>query len=148
MNIKGVVLMKQRLVIILGAAFFSLLCHPLHAQVVVIANPSVKSVDLPTAELRDVFTGVSSTLKDGSRVTPVLLKPGTINDAFLTLYIGRSDSAFRANWRSLLFSGQSVMPRTFDSEVAVVEYVAHTPGAIGYIGKSTPHEGVKILAVR
>jgi hypothetical protein len=30
----------------------------------------------------------------------------------------------------------------------VVEYVAHNPGAIGYIGKGTPHEGVKILQVR
>jgi len=148
MNIKGVALMKYRLAIILGGAFLSLLCHPAHGQVVVIANPSVKAIDLPSADLRDVFTGASSTLKDGSRVTPVLLKPGAINDSFLTLYIGRSDSAFRANWRSLLFSGQGVMPRTLDSEAAVVEYVAHTPGAIGYIAKSTPHEGVKILAVR
>jgi hypothetical protein len=40
------------------------------------------------------------------------------------------------------------MPRTLDSETALVEYVAHTAGAIGYIGKSSPHEGVKILAVR
>jgi len=40
------------------------------------------------------------------------------------------------------------MPKTLGSDVAVVEYVAHTAGAIGYIGKATPHEGVKILAVR
>jgi hypothetical protein len=30
----------------------------------------------------------------------------------------------------------------------VVEYVAHTTGAVGYIGKATPHEGVKVLGVR
>jgi ABC-type phosphate transport system substrate-binding protein len=40
------------------------------------------------------------------------------------------------------------MPKSLDSETAVVEYVAHNAGAIGYIGKATPHEGVKVLAVR
>jgi ABC-type phosphate transport system substrate-binding protein len=138
---------KQLCFLLLGIAAL-LFGGRAQAQVVVIANPSVKAVDLPTADLRDIFTGASSTLKDGSRVTPVLLKPGAINDSFLTLYIGRSDSAFRANWRSLLFSGQAMMPRTLDSEAAVVEYVAHTPGAIGYVARSTPHEGVKTLAVR
>jgi hypothetical protein len=40
------------------------------------------------------------------------------------------------------------MPRTLDSEAAVVDFVAHTPGAIGYINRTTPHEGVKTLIVR
>ena len=40
------------------------------------------------------------------------------------------------------------MPKSIDSEAAMVEYVAHNPGAIGYIGKATPHEGVKVLAVK
>ena len=126
----------------------SLCCRSLEAQVVVIANPSVKSAEVSTVDLRDVFTGNSSTFKDGSHVTPVLLKQGPVNDGFLTLYVGKSDAAFRANWRSLLFSGQVAMPRTFDSEIAMVEYVAHTAGAVGYISHSTPHEGVKVLGVR
>jgi len=29
-----------------------------------------------------------------------------------------------------------------------VEYVAHNTGAVGYISKATPHEGVKVLAIR
>jgi hypothetical protein len=30
----------------------------------------------------------------------------------------------------------------------MVEYVAQTPGAVGYVGKSAPHEGVKVLDVK
>jgi ABC-type phosphate transport system substrate-binding protein len=71
-----------------------------------------------------------------------------VQDEFLSLYIGKTDSGFRAGWRSILFSGQGAMPKTLDSEAAVVEYVARTPGAIGYIGRAAPHEGVKILIVR
>jgi hypothetical protein len=40
------------------------------------------------------------------------------------------------------------MPKSLDSEAAMVEYVARNAGAIGYISKATPHEGVKVLAVR
>jgi len=57
-------------------------------------------------------------------------------------------AAFRASWRSLVFSGQATMPKSLDSEAAVVEFVAHTPGAIGYVNKTTAHEGVKVLVVR
>jgi len=147
MKTKRIFSMKQ-LAVLLCAALSLLACRQVHAQVLVISNSSVKAADVSTADLRDVFTGASSTFKDGSHVTPVLLKSGPVSDGFLALYVGKSDSAFRANWRSLLFSGQGVMPRTLDSDAAMVEYVAHTPGAIGYIAKSTPHEGVKALVVR
>jgi ABC-type phosphate transport system substrate-binding protein len=125
-----------------------LLTAKAQAQAVVIANPSVKSADVSKSDLRDVFTGAASTLKDGSHVTPVLLKAGGAHDEFLSAYVGKNDSAFRAGWRSLVFSGQASMPKSLDSEAAVVEFVAHNPGAIGYIGKGTAHEGVKVLSVR
>lgn len=118
------------------------------AQAIVIANASVKSADVSKADLKDVFTGAASSLKDGSHVIPVLLKSGAAHDEFLSEYIGKNDTAFRASWRSLVFSGQASMPKSLDSEAAVVEYVAHNAGAIGYISKATPHEGVKVLAIR
>jgi len=39
-------------------------------------------------------------------------------------------------------------PKSMDGDTAVVDFVAHNAGAIGYIGKATPHEGVKVLTVR
>lgn len=140
--------MKKRTLVFLLAAVTSILAARAQAQTVVIANPSVKSADVSKSDLRDVFTGASSSLKDGSHVTPVLLKQGGAHEEFLAAYIGKNDAAFRASWRSLVFSGQATMPKSLDSEAAVVEYVAHNAGAIGYIGKATPHEGVKVLAVR
>jgi ABC-type phosphate transport system substrate-binding protein len=135
-------------VLLLLALAGPMVCMRALGQVVVIANSNLAAASVSKAELRDVFTGASSSLKGGAQVTPVLLKQGPVNDDFLDLYVGKSDSAFRASWRSVLFSGQGAMPKTLDSDMAVVEYVAHTTGAIGYIGKTTPHEGVKILAVR
>ncbi len=118
------------------------------AQVIVIANPSVKSADISKGDLRDVFNGAATSLKDGSHVTPVLLKGGAAHDSFLADFIGKNDTAFRAGWRSLVFSGQASMPKSLDTEAAMVDYVAHTTGAIGYINKATAHDGVKVLTVR
>ena len=140
--------MKRRFLAPLAGLLILALGTRAHAQVVIIANPSVTVTSVFKAELRDIFTGASTSLKGGMPVTPVLLKQGPVQDEFLSLYIGKSDSGFRAGWRSILFSGQGMMPKTLDSEAAVVEYVSHTPGAIGYIGRSTPHEGAKILTVR
>ena len=118
------------------------------AQVIVIANPSVKATDVSKSDLKDVFTGNATSLKDGSRVVPILLKAGTVHEEFLQAYIGKSDTAYRAGWRSLVFSGQASMPKNLEGDAAVVNFVAHNNGAIGYISKATPHEGVKVLAVK
>jgi len=139
--------MKKLIYAFLLVASAALFASRAQAQVIVIANPSVKAADVSKNDLRDVFSGAASSL-NGSGVTPVLLKSGGTHDEFLRTYVGKNDTALRAGWRSLVFSGQASMPRSLDSEAAVVEYVAHTAGAVGYIGKATPHEGVKVLAVR
>lgn len=115
---------------------------------VVVANNAVKATEVSSDDLRDVFTGAKSSLKDGSHVTPVTLKGGASHEAFLKKYVGKSDSAFRAGWRSLVFTGQASMPKTFDTEAALLDYVAATPGAVGYISPDAAHDKVKTLAVK
>lgn len=145
-------LFHKRLLLLAFTAMAVVLCQHLHAQVagaqvVVIANPTVAAAAISRADLRDVFTGASTSVRGASRIVPILLKDGAIHEEMLTFYIGKSDAAFRATWRSLIFSGQGVLPKSVDTETSVVDFVAHTPGAIGYIGKATPHEGVKTLVV-
>jgi len=125
----------------------SILAASAGAQVIVIANASVKASGVSKDDLKDVFTGNATTLKDGSKVVPVLLKGGPANEEFLKAYVGKADTAYRAGWRSLVFSGQASMPKSLDDDAAAVAFVAHTPGTIGYIDKATPHEGVKVLEV-
>ncbi len=139
--------MKKLFWTMLFALVASLFAVRAQAQALVIANPGVKAGAVSKSQLRDIFTGGSTSL-DGAAVTPVLLKQGAVTNEFLAAYIGKNDTAFRAGWRSLVFSGQASMPRSLDNDAAVVDYVAHNAGAIGYIGKSSPHEGVKVLVVK
>jgi ABC-type phosphate transport system substrate-binding protein len=140
--------MKKLLLVVLLAVTASIFAIHARAQVIVIANAGVKADEISKSDLRDVFTGNATSLKDGDRVVPILLKAGTAHEEFLQVFIGKSDTAYRAGWRSLVFSGQASMPKSLDGDAAIVEFVAHNSGAIGYIGKATPHDGVKVLVVK
>ena len=138
---------KLHLVILLFGALFStgFACAE---DAVVVANKAVKASEISSEDLHDIFTGSKSSLKDGSHVVPVTLKGGTVHDTFLKKYVGKTDAAFRTEWRSLVFTGQAAMPKTFDSDAALVDYVAATPGAIGYVAKGGESDKVKVLSIK
>ena len=140
--------MKKILIAFLLVASASIFVVQAKAQVIVIANPGVKASAVSKSDLKDVFTGAATALPGGGNVVPILLKAGTVHEEFLQAYIGKNDTAFRAGWRSLVFSGQASMPKSLDGDAAVVDFVAHNAGAIGYIGKASPHDGVKVLTVK
>jgi ABC-type phosphate transport system substrate-binding protein len=139
--------MKRALFVLLLAVTVSLIAGKASAQVLVIVHPGVTVDSVSKAELSKIFTGASNHLFGGSHVTPVLLKDGPDHVQFTTTYTDKSPAALMQAWRGLLFSGEGKIPKIFDSEEAEVDYVAHNPGAIGYIGKNTPHTGVKVLRV-
>ena len=134
------------ILVLAGLAAFS--TGLVRAQVVVIANSSVTAESISKAELRGVFTGASTKLKDGSHVKPVLLKEGSTHADFVSSDLSMSVASLLVIGRGQVFSGQGTMPRTLDNESDVVAYVARTPGAVGYVSKATPREGVHEIAVK
>jgi hypothetical protein len=139
--------MKKLLYAFLLIASASIFVVQAKAQVIVIANPSVKTTEVSKSDLVEVFTGASTSLK-GSLVVPVLLAESAHHEMFLRMYIAKSDGPFRSGWRSLVLSGQAAMPKTLPNDAAVVDFVKSNQGAIGYIGDSTPHDGVHVLTVK
>jgi ABC-type phosphate transport system substrate-binding protein len=119
-------------------------CASATAQdVVVVANLGVGVSAIKDADLRAIFLGEKTRLPDGSRVLPVMLRGGPAHEIFLENRLGKSPDEFRAQWRRAVFTGQGAMPKSFDSEAAVLEYVAATPGALGYVSHVSPQDNVK-----
>jgi hypothetical protein len=139
--------MKKLMYAFLLAASASIIATSAHAQIIVIANSSVKVSDVSKSDLVDVFTGSSTSLK-GSRVAPVLMMESVHHELFLRMYIAKSDGPFRSGWRSLVLSGQAAMPKSLPNDSAVVEFVKSNQGAIGYIDNGTPHDGVNVIAIK
>ena len=75
----------------------------------------------------------------------ITVKGGPAHEVFLNKHLGESPEDFRAQWRKAVFTGQGAMPKAFGSESAVLEYVAVTPGAVGYVTRVSPQDHVKSL---
>ncbi len=120
-----------------------------HAQdVMVVANPGVQITAITSGELRDIFTGVRSTFRDRSHAIPVTLKGGPAHEVFLRNHLSETPDSFRTFWRKALFSGQGAPPKEFPSESALLQFVAETPGAIGYVSRVNDGVNVKVLVVQ
>ena len=139
--------MKKLIISFFFALAFKSAIAGAQTPVLIIAHPGIKAQEISKADLSALFTGSLSTIS-GVRATPILLKQGPVTTDFLTAYVGKNDTAFILFWRSLVFSGQATMPRTLNSDAAVVDFVSTHPGTVGYIASSTPHDGVRVLPVR
>lgn len=114
-------------------------------DVVLVVNKSVQISAIRAADLRAIFTGEKTRFADGSHAVPVTLKGGAVHEVFLRNYVGESPDEFRAQLRKAVFTGQGAMPRAFDSESALLEYVAVTPGALGYVSRVSREDNVKSI---
>ena len=115
---------------------------------VIIVNRGVKLTEISKDALRNIFLGVSEFYRDGGRAMPATLKGGPVHESFLKTYIGKSDAQLRAAWRAQVFAGHGTMPQAFDSEAALIEYVASVPGAIGYVSAPVKNENIKLVTVQ
>jgi ABC-type phosphate transport system substrate-binding protein len=136
---------KTRCLILLLGSLSS--WSPARAQdVVLVANKSVQISEITDADLRGIFMGTRTRFADGSHAVPVTLKGGPVHEVFLKNHLGEGPEEFRSEWRKVVFTGQGAMPKAFDSESALIEYVAATPGAVGYVSRISSQHRVKLLA--
>lgn len=123
-------------------------CARVWAQdVTIVANKGVTVSEITQAQLHDIFTGTRSRFGDGSHAVPVVLKGGPVHEVFLRKHVGDSPDEFRTRWRKMVFTGEGAMLKEFGSEAALLEYVAATWGAIGYVSRLPEGSTVKILPV-
>ena len=130
----------------LFAVTASMLAASAGAQVIVIADDSVKASAVSKDDLKDVSPETPLRSKTEARWCPYCLKTDQRTRSFSRpTWQGRH--RLPGGGRSLVFSGQASMPKSLDDDAAAVVFVAHNPGTIGYIDKASPHDGVRVLAV-
>jgi hypothetical protein len=114
-------------------------------DVIFVANRDVQISEIKISDLRAIFLGEKTRFADGSHAVPVMLKGGPAHEVFVKNYFDESPNDFREQWRKAVFTGQGSMPKSFDSESALLEYVSVTPGTIGYVSRIGPQANVKSL---
>lgn len=118
------------------------------AAVVIITNPATPIEEISAEDLKGIFLRTKLSVKGAAHVEPVVEKSGAAHAAFLKSYLGKTDSALQTYYRSLVFSGQGLMPTALASDAEVVAFVSKTRGAIGYVDVSADLANVKALRVK
>lgn len=117
------------------------------AEVAVIAHRSVPVAEISPSELLDVYTGDIKEWSNGEQIIVTDLKPkNDVKTAFYD-FIGKTSSRMKSIWMKNMLSGEGQPPQAFDSEEELLEKVATTPGAIGYIDASLLNNDVITLAI-
>ena len=116
------------------------------AVVAVIAHPDVTQDTLTRDDLLDFFTGDQQQWSDGTQVVIKEMKTrGTVRSVFYD-FIGQRPSRLKSIWLRNMLSGEGGRPESLGSATEMIECVAGTPGAIGFVDATMARaEHVKTL---
>ncbi len=107
---------------------------PAETSVSIIINRETTVPSLTRADVEQIYMGKKTTWDDGWPIVAVMLNEDSeASREFLAVFLNKSPEQYRAYWRKEIFSGASAVPRTFDTEEQILDFVARTQGAIGVV---------------
>ena len=118
------------------------------AEVLIIANPSVKEDALSKIEIKQIFFGRNRKWSDGQKIHLAILKQGPVHESFVADYLDRTPDRYSSFWKVAIVSGTGYPPKSFTSEAELLNWVGENQGAVGYISSDTPHDGVKVISTQ
>lgn len=117
-----------------------------HTQLVVIVSADCTIQSLDNTQIARLFLGKKSRLPTGEIAVPVDQSKGPLRDQFYEKFTGKSRARINEYWAQRLFTGTGAPPLQLASSAEVVNYVASTPHAIGYIDSNVLDQRVKVIA--
>ena len=114
-------------------------------QIVVIVSRTHEGESLDRADLTRIYERRWRFWNNGARIVPINLPAShPVRIQFSHLVFHRSPEDMQDYWNTQYFQGVSP-PYVLASEDAVLEFVATTPGSIGYVSTRVLNGGVKVL---
>ncbi len=128
--------MSKLKLILLLIFLMSLLTSESYAQkLIVIANSDVEVDSLDNKTLLRIYHGKKKQWSNRKEIVPVMLKSCPIRDKFIEDILKETEHKFIAYWKQMVFTGRGLPPKSFDDEIEILNFIAKTPGAIGYISR-------------
>ena len=114
-------------------------------EMVIIANKSIHENSLPQEEIKNIFLGKRKKWQDNTPIIIALNGNEHLHKELLRNYAKRTPSQFKAVWRRLLYTGEGGIPQTFESDMAIIDFVASKTGAVSYIDATHLNDKVKLI---
>ncbi|HET8708036.1 MAG TPA: phosphate ABC transporter substrate-binding protein [Pseudomonadales bacterium] len=118
------------------------------ADIAVIVNPGYSATSATADDLSKVFLGKADTIGGGAHLTPLDQPEGNASrTAFYEKVCNKNAAQLNAYWSRLIFTGQGQPPKVIEGgDAAVVDAVAKSADAIGYVSSTAVTASVKVLA--
>jgi ABC-type phosphate transport system substrate-binding protein len=115
---------------------------------VFVVNRDTKVTSLSAENARNILLGNSVRFDDGTAVRLVVQTAGPVHEEIIRDFTRRSTDQFEKYWKKQVFTGKGIMPTQCASDAEVIDYVARTPGAFGYVAKSSVTNAVAEVVIR
>jgi ABC-type phosphate transport system substrate-binding protein len=115
----------------------------LSAQVSVIANKSISEASLTSGKVGNIYSLEATKWADGSKIT-VFDNSSDTKTAFYSK-IGKDQLSLKKDWMKKQLTGEAKAPAALGSDDDVLQKVASTKGAIGFVKSSKVSGDVKVL---
>ena len=130
-----------------GLLAFAPVSRAAPSQLAIIAAPGSPQLKFNQDTLRNVYLKRIFVDGRGQRLTPVNLPSGTpLRAAFTHAILHMDDAQLQDYWNKQYFQGVSP-PYVLASPDAVVQFVAKTPGAIGYVAACQVDTSVRVVMI-
>jgi hypothetical protein len=104
------------------------------------------SMDLDT--LQRIYTGKVVEV-DGVHVIPVNAATGmALRQRFFSQYLQTDEDQYVAYWTVRRYVGKGTPPHDVSQKSEMIDFVMHTPGAIGYVDESDVQPGMNVILKR
>jgi len=126
-----------------------LVAEPLTPQVQIIAHPAVQVEALSQAQLRSIYLMRQVVWPDGVAIRVFTLAPrSAANLQFCRDQLQLFPYQLERVWQKLTYSGTGTPPTELQDQQAMLQAIAATPGAIGYIEKQDETQVVKVIPIK
>ena len=118
-----------------------------HYEIVTYAGVSEKALSINS--LRSIFSMRLKTWPDGTKVRVfVLSDDDPLHQSFSKEKLNVFPYQLRAMWDRLVFSGTGQAPTQVKTNEEMLEKIANTPGAIGYLLRANMSDNVNVLKIK
>lgn len=120
----------------------------LAAEVYIVAHRDVVDKELSKKTVERIFLGKKTRWSNGDQLIPVMLKSGELHERFVRRMLSRDATQFNTYWKQAVFTGRGLPPKSFDTLNEMLDYIADTPGAVGYCAFPPGNEAIIVLQIR
>lgn len=114
-----------------------------------VVNSALTQTSVSRNGLSAIFRMRLRQWQDGSPITVFVLRDNNpLHKRFCKQVLNVFPHQMRRSWNKLVFSGTGQAPVTVASKEEMVDKIASTPGAIGYLSDEDITENIKILIIK